>query len=385
MKTTGIITIHNSPNYGACLQSYALYKYLEDKGCEVEIIDLHRPNAYEDYVPSKRYTCSRPVKLSLKQRAVKKLKSILGIRKRKISLYNPIAKEKFDAFNASIKLSRPYRSIEDLYANPPEYDLYISGSDQLWNPTQAYCIEPYFLTFVPHGRGQKISYATSIGITELRNNEKSYFKKWLEHYDGISVREHQAKELLSSFVDKDIEQVADPTFLISLDVWRSVAVLPDIEQPYILLFTLSYNPTMLEYARRLSAESGKHLIALGQIQPLPKEGEYLAVTDAGPREFMGYIQQADMVLTDSFHCTVFSLLMGSRNFYTYIAPSNHRGSRIVDLLSTFGLEAHLLDCSLCQSWEELDKKTINHNEIETVIEKESIRSQAFLDKYISNE
>lgn len=385
MKSIGIITIHNSPNYGACLQSYALYKYLEDKGCDVEIIDLHRPNAYEDYVPSKRYTCSRPVKLSLKQRAIKKFKSILGIRERKTSLYNPNAKKKFDAFNASIKLSRPYRSIEDLYANPPEYDLYISGSDQLWNPTQAYCLEPYFLTFVPHGRGKKISFATSLGITELRDNEKSNFKKWLEQYDGISVREHQAKELLSSFVDKEIEQVADPTFLISPDEWRSVAVLPDMEQSYILLFTLSHNPTMLEYAQKLSATSGKRLIVLGQIQPLPEEGEYLAVTDAGPREFMGYIQQAEMVLTDSFHCTVFSLLLGPRNFYTYIAPTNRRGSRIVDLLSTFGLASHLLDSSLCQNWEELDKNTINRKEVMSVIEKESIRSQAFLDKYINNE
>lgn len=385
MKSIGIITIHNSPNYGACLQSYALYKYLEDKGCDVEIIDLHRPNAYEDYVPSKRYTCSRPVKLSLKQRAIKKFKSILGIRERKISLYNPNAKKKFDAFNASIKLSRPYRSIEDLYANPPEYDLYISGSDQLWNPTQAYCLEPYFLTFVPHGRGKKISFATSLGITELRDNEKSNFKKWLEQYDGISVREHQAKELLFSFVDKEIEQVADPTFLISPDAWRSVAVLPDMEQSYILLFTLSHNPTMLEYAQKLSATSGKRLVVLGQIQPSPKNDGYLAVTDAGPREFMGYIQQAEMVLTDSFHCTVFSLLLGTRNFYTYIAPTNRRGSRIEDLLSTFGLESHLLDCSLCQSWEELDKNTINREEVMSVIEKESIRSLAFLDKYINNE
>ena len=385
MKSIGIITIHNSPNYGACLQSYALYKYLEDKGGNVEIIDLYRPNAYEDYVPSKRYTCSRPVKLSLKQRAIKKFKSILGIKERKTSLYNSIAKKKFDAFNASIKLSRPYRSIEDLYANPPEYDLYISGSDQLWNPTQAYCLEPYFLTFVPNGKGEKISFATSLGITELRDNEKSNFKKWLEQYDGISVREHQAKELLSSFVDKEIEQVADPTFLILPNAWRSVAVLPNMEQPYILLFTLSHNPTMLEYAKKLSATSGKSLIVLGQIQPLPEEDEYLAVTDAGPREFIGYIQQAEMVLTDSFHCTVFSLLLGTHNFYTYIAPTNHRGSRIMDLLNTFGLQHHLLDCSLCQSWEELDKNTINRKEVMSVIKKESIRSQAFLDKYISNE
>ena len=140
MKKVGIITIHNSPNYGACLQSYALYRYIQQQGNDVEIIDLHRPFAYEDYIPSKKYVSCRSVKRSLLSKIKGNVKSLMGIKPKKPSLYSPSAIKKFDEFNSVIKLSKPYRGIDELYANPPLYDLYISGSDQLWNPTQAYCL-----------------------------------------------------------------------------------------------------------------------------------------------------------------------------------------------------------------------------------------------------
>lgn len=137
-------------------------------------------------------------------------------------------------FNSEISLSKPYRSIDELYANPPKYDLYITGSDQVWNPTQNYCLEPYFLTFVAEGQGKKISYASSIGINDLTIKEKSLFKKWLSSYDAISIREKQGKVLLQSFINRDIKQVPDPTFLLSMDFWREMAIRPQFNEKYIL-------------------------------------------------------------------------------------------------------------------------------------------------------
>ena len=227
MKKVGIITIHNSPNYGACLQSYALYRYIQQQGNDVEIIDLHRAFAYEDYIPSNKYVSSRSVKRSLLSKIKGNVKSLIGIKPKNPSLYSPLAIKKFDEFNSIIKLSKPYRGIDELYANPPLYDLYISGSDQLWNPTQAYCLEPYFLTFVPNGQGKKISYATSVGITDLRDNEKKDFAKWLNLYDDISVREYQAQRLLQGLLaNKKVNQVADPTFLLDPKDWKNMAVKP---------------------------------------------------------------------------------------------------------------------------------------------------------------
>ena len=380
----GIITIHNSPNYGACLQSFALYKYLDQQGHDVEIIDLHRPIANEDYIPSKKYIASRAPQKSNSAKFKTWVKQILGVKHTTASLYSEEALAKFEEFNSVIKLSRPYKGIDEFYDNPPIYDLYISGSDQLWNPTQAYCIEPYFLTFVPKGQGKKISFATSIGITDLRENEKENFKKWLESYDSISVREKQAQNLLQELMpNKKIEQVADPTFLLSPDYWKKLAVTPKTKG-YILMFTLKHNPTILDYCLKIGNESGLRVVVLGQIQPDCIDDSYEAVKDAGPKEFLGYIANAEMVITDSFHCTVFSLIMGAKNFYTYIAPTNNRGSRIVDLLETYKLRDHLLNTTLNTDYKSLIKNTIDRNHILHIIEIEQNKGIRFINSYFQN-
>ena len=336
----GIITIHNSPNYGASLQSFALWKYLDMQGHDVEIIDLYRPYRKE-YVPSKTYKPWRFHKSDMLSQIKNLIKKIVK-KGKKSSLFSENAKVKFDNFNAPIKLSRPYLSIDDLYLNPPIYDLYISGSDQLWNPTQPYCLEPYFLTFVPKEK-KKISYATSIGISTLEQNEKQRIKGYLSSYTAVSVREYQAKKLLESFAGrKDVIQVPDPTFLLDVEYWEKLSVKPNIKEPYLLLFILNWSQTLVDYVLKLSKESGLKLFVLTQIQPSCKDDSYIAVTDAGPKEFIGYIANAEMVLTDSFHCTVFSIIMGAKNFYAYISPDNERGVRITDLLATFNLEKHLL-------------------------------------------
>lgn len=382
MKKVGIITIHNSPNYGACLQSYALYRYIQQQGNDVEIIDLHRPVAYEDYIPSKKYVCSRPVKRSFLSKIKGNVKNFIGIKPKSPSLYSPLAIKKFDEFNSIIKLSKPYRGIDELYANPPLYDLYISGSDQLWNPTQAYCLEPYFLTFVPNGQGKKISYATSVGITDLRDNEKKDFAKWLNLYDDISVREYQVQSLLQGLLaDKKVNQVADPTFLLDPKDWKDMAVRPK-QSKYILMFTLQHRPEILKYCLQLSEQSRLPLIELGQVQPDVLDGSYTAVKDAGPKEFLGYIENAELVITDSFHCTVFSLIMGANNFYTYIAPTNQRGSRIIDLLNTYQTIEHLLSPDLDVSFDILMESQILHQKVNMIMKFERDRSRDFINKYL---
>ena len=382
MKKVGIITIHNSPNYGACLQSYALYRYIQQQGNDVEIIDLHRPFAYEDYIPSKKYVSCRSVKRSLLSKIKGNVKRFIGIKTKSPSLYSPSAINKFDEFNSVIKLSKPYRGIDELYANPPLYDLYISGSDQLWNPTQAYCLEPYFLTFVPKGQGKKISYETSVGITDLRDNEKKDFAKWLNLYDDISVREYQAQSLLQGLLaDKKVNQVADPTFLLDPKEWKNMAVKPK-QSMYILMFTLQHRPEILEYCLLLSKQSGLPLIELGQVQPEVLDGSYTAVKDAGPKEFLGYIENAELVITDSFHCTVFSLIMGANNFYTYIAPTNQRGSRIIDLLNTYQTIEHLLSPDLNVSFDTLMGSQIPHQKVNMIMKLERNRSRDFINKYL---
>lgn len=377
MVRVGILTIHNSPNYGASLQSFALYKYVSQMpGIECEVIDLHRP--YEDgYVKSNKFVPYRREPFSIKRLVKSALKKILRRESKKINFYSSDSKYKFDEFNREIKLSRPYWGIDELYADPPCYDIFITGSDQVWNPTQPYCLEPYFLTFVPKGK-KKISYASSIGVTELLDNEKQDFKRWLSTYDAISVREHQAQNLLVSFIGKPVAQVADPTFLLDAGFWKSIAVYPQNVEPYILLFTVGVDSNLLQFATKMSHESGFRLVYLNQLLPEPIDGSYKVVSDAGPKEFLGLIAHAEMVITDSFHATVFSLIMGAKNFYAYIGTYNKRGSRILDLLKIFQEESHLLLDDLSENYNDLSTRKLDFQLISRIYREEQMNARDFL-------
>ena len=376
MKKVGIVTIHNSPNYGACLQSFALYEYIREQGVDCEIIDVHRP-VNRDYIYEKQYSSFRNNPFTLKKRLRNFVRALLG-RKSKLFL-SALSEERFNSFNSNIRCSRPYCRLSDLKKNPPIYDLYISGSDQLWNPSQPYCLEPYFLTFAPKN-SIKISYATSIGITELSELEKLKFKEWLSTYNAISVREQQAKILLESFINKKVITVADPTFLLDVEKWKTIAVYPKLKEKYIAVFILSYRPELVQYAIKLSKESGYKLVLMKQHMPFSED--YILENDFGPKEFLGYLGNASLVITDSFHCSVFSLLMGAENFYSYIHPGNKRGSRITDLLKTFRLEDHLLSVDFSESFAQLQSRQIDHTQKTFIIKSEQSRSKEFLDKWI---
>lgn len=241
---------------------------------------------------------------------------------------------KFDDFNKAIKLSTPYYSIDSLYDNPPLYDVYISGSDQLWNPEQPFPIEPYFLTFVQNSNAKKISYASSIGISSLEPLQVRDFTRWLSSYDAISVREPEAARILQPHLKQKIEIVADPTFLLDVNEWNLLAH-DYSEKGYILCFMLAFQPVLLTEALRVSNDLGKKLIVIGQ-RGIPKNKRYTLIDDAGPREFLGLIKCADCVFTDSFHGTVFSILLGVKNFFSYVAIGNRRVSRLETLLSPLG-------------------------------------------------
>ena len=385
MKKIGIITIHNSPNYGASLQAFALYEYIRQQGAKVEIIDLYRHNAHADYIQSKKYLPYRLQKKSganqLKIMVKKLLYTIVYGKKKAFTMgYYDDALMKFKVFNSAIKMSKPYKSVDAIYADPPVYDVYITGSDQLWNPTQRFCLEPFFLTFAPND-AVKISYASSIGISSLTNREKNDFKRWLPSYNAISVREKQAQKMLNEIlIGKNVFQVSDPTFLLDRDFWKKMAIVPANREPYILLFPLMHDVYLLKFAIRMAHESGKKLVVVDQKKNV--EGSYVLIKDAGPCEWLGLIANADLVLTDSFHGTVFSILLSSHNFYSYIAPTNKRGARITDLLDTFELSDHLLSSSLEESYQQLSSNIPSKEIISKIFQCEQEKSRLFLDKYI---
>ena len=367
----GIVTIHKSNNYGACLQAYALWKYISLLGYDCEIIDLHRP-LHSDFIPSKKYLPLRRKKRNVFRRLLSRIKACVKPPQKGIRRLNPNLQRKFDEFNENLNYSSPYFSIDDLYSNPPQYDIYISGSDQIWNPTMPYCIEPYFLSFVNNG-GIKISYASSLGVSSLLPSEEEKYAYWLASYKSITVREKTGALLLERILNRKVEQVCDPTFLISREQWKKLMKPTLMNQKYILLFTLQYREELLDFCREVRAH--KENITIVYLctrfpQIINKDIDCLFEDNAGIGEFLTYIANAELVVTDSFHGTVFSLILQSKNFLTYVNISNDRSSRVLDLLEHFGLSSHII--TLQSGKDDLMKhsESINHIAIEGIIQKD---------------
>ncbi len=380
MYKIGIVTIHNSPNYGACLQSFALFYFLKKNGYDCEIIDIARPT-HSDYIASKKYKIlTKNKKHKFSKNLFRKLREIYNPKNKELiplqfesELSN--RKEKFNNFNSQIQLSKRYSNLDDLYDHPPLYDIYITGSDQVWNPGNKYPVEPYFLTFVPLG-ANKISYAHSLGIISLPKFIIKKYKNWLSSYDYLSIREIEGNDLLTKITHSNIEVVLDPIFLIEIEYWKSISPIFKQKNKYILCFCLGKNKKLISYANKISKELNFDLIILsGCIQDI-KSTEYKFIYNAGPEEFIGWIKHAEIVLTDSFHASAFSLLL-SKNFYSFLLP-NKRGSRITNLLNLFSLSEHILNSNLNQTGKELQKHSINRYDLDIKIIEEQNKSRKYL-------
>lgn len=382
----GIITVQRAPNFGAQLQCYALYSYLRGQGHDVEIIDLLRP-FHSAYIKSNKYkpVQTLPIKKTLYRWLRSKVKRLISsdFRKNleKERLFLQMHKSdflrlngKFASFESKMKYSRTYKSIEDLYDNPPSYDVYITGSDQLWNPSQPYCVEPYFLTFVKNG-GIKMSYATSIGLSHLPKSIMEQYFRWLKDYTWISVREQTAVSLLSNEEVLHVERHIDPTFLIDVSEWNTMAVKPQIDD-YLFYFSLNKNSHFLKTALNAARERNLKFVYWKQTWKQEAIGaDSIGLIDISPEEWLGYIRNAKYIVTDSFHGTVFSILF-KKNFNSFIPAGNRRGSRILDLLELFELDGRLINPNLSL----IEFTSIDYETVFSIIEREKIKAFDYLSK-----
>ncbi|MDO5420578.1 MAG: polysaccharide pyruvyl transferase family protein [Bacteroides sp.] len=328
----GIITIHKSTvNYGACLQCYALWKYLTDKGHQCEIIDLLRP-IHKGYI----YTSKDKISLSCRLKAG--IKRILDLP----ADYRLSERTKLiENFNKQISYSKTYRNPKELCQNPPDYDAYISGSDQIWNPYMPFNNEPYLLSFVPKGK-KKIAYASSFAVESIPLAHKETYAKLLAQYDSLSTREQSGKQIIHDLIRKDTPVVLDPTFLISSQKWIEMTNnMCPISAGYILAYCLNANPILMEHVKEIARLTNLKIILIIADKQIIHDKHIRQLTDVAPLEWLGIIRNAQLVITSSFHGTVFAMQFGTP-FFTYISPKNKTNDRIITLLKRFNLESHII-------------------------------------------
>ena len=332
MRRTGLITFHFAHHYGAQLQAYATMRAIQDLGHDCEIIDFRLPHT------------TRTNELFKKSPSLRAAASDAHT-----ALHYGAFKTRYDRFNAFVReqmnLSpRRYTSFQELQADPPAYDVYVAGSDQIWNPF-IYAdrqFEPAFLLdFVKEGR--KIAYAPSIGTPTLPPPYDGQFRKYLASFDALSAREKRGQMLIREAAGREARLVLDPTLLLTGEQWGELAVPPKEQGPYILCYFVSDPGEVAPYVQALARRTGWPIVQLaGARRKIPGAREI--VFDAGPREFLGLFQHAACVCTNSFHGAVFSLQF-DRPFFTSMSPkerSEPTFSRIYSLLSRLGCAGRII-------------------------------------------
>ena len=154
--------------------------------------------------------------------------------------------------------------MDELYSKSMAYDIFITGSDQVWNPQSLRSSpEPYFLTFAPN-ETKKVSYAASFGISSIPESIKHQYNSWLTNIDCLSVREHSGHEIIKDISGRDSKVVLDPTLLLSPESWEKVLVEPKLKKPYILLYVRMYSPYVTKLAYYLSRLTGYNIVRIAR-------------------------------------------------------------------------------------------------------------------------
>ena len=360
----GILTFHGSHNHGSVLQAYATQKVVEMFGYDTEIINFRMKSQKEYY---SLYPRGYGHKIFIQDLLM------FPMHKQRVQRAN-----KFEKFIAQMHLSGPeMRNREDLQSIVDRYDVYMSGSDQIWSNripellrSQEDFTGVYFFDFADNDK-PRISYASSVG--EITYDELIEKKEWLEKYDFISTREQYGVDLLKRIIDKDVELVLDPTFLLNKDEWSDLAGKERlIKEPYVLLYTLHGLKHGIKWGKALTEfrkKSGINIVAVSPFFPVMTVGIH-NVIDAGPLDFLNLIKYAELVFTDSFHGTAFSINM-NKPFFSYIGK-NTGDNRKLGIMRQFGLEDRALE--VLDEVNEIDNITLDYEEYNNVIESARERS-----------
>jgi len=346
-KSIGVITMHRPISFGSSLQAYALQRKIEALGYYCEIIDYQYPNSIH-------YSTSR-----LRRLITNVVRWILNM---PLGFPNLVEQYRFEKFRKNyLNLSSYYKSAEQLKQNPPEYDVYCTGSDQVWNSKFTKGDTSFLLSFVPKYK-KKVSYASSFAIDFIKDEYQNSYKNYLSQYSYLSVRETGGKKIIQELIGRDAQLVCDPTILLTKEEWIPLIKKSKIKisKPYILVFMLTYsfNPypevnRIIEYVYK---KLGYHLVFLnGRKQDFLRK-DSTVIKSAGPCEFLDLIYNASFVITSSFHGVAFSV-----NFdkdFIAIIKNGHSDSRLLSFLDRINMTDKAVKYN---TTDQLDLMNSNHN------------------------
>lgn len=337
----GIITVHSAHNYGTVLQAWALQQYLKKQGHEVEIVNLRLPIIDKLYRLTYK-TNKKVCKSSLVNRAANA--GYYYLRSTVKCLREPGKYQKYKKFeyfiNHELNVTREFHSCESLEKADLQYDALIAGSDQIWNPVMLKGVIPAYFLHFGNRDALRISYAASIGTEEIPPEYHLLFQRYLRDLDFISVREKTAQEEIRKLTEKPVSLVADPTFLIASEEFDTLKKKPSVVSgKYIYVHNVHLkriDNALVGVGEELSKRLNLPVIHNGKQKLFSNE---MGRFSGGVEEFLSLVSEADYVITNSFHCTVFSIVY-HQNFIT--VPPFRYSDRMRNLLEELGIPEHLI-------------------------------------------
>ena len=391
MKKTAIVSCYFQHNYGSMLQAYATQMALDKLGYENETVDISGFNR-EIKKAKIKYFAKASLTSDILLSKIGMAKSVL-IKKLSKNEYASLSKErskKFDAFcKRYFKLSPRYASKDELGRNcKKNYSAVLVGSDQLWLPANI-AAQYYTLSFVPSDVNT-IAYSTSFGQSELPNDSARKASVFLKKIRHIGVREESGQKLVKSLSGRDVPVVCDPTLLFTGDEWMSIQKEKAIvEEPYIFCYFLGNNPMHREFAKKLREFTGYKIVSLIHLDEYVKSDVgYADMTpyDIDPADFLNLIRNASYVCTDSFHCSVFSMLY-RKMFFTFRRYTRKTkistNSRLDTLFKLAGIEGRILNAD--EEIQECLNMKIDYDQVHRNLQKIREESYAYLTAALKDE
>lgn len=318
MKKVLLLTLHSqNNNFGSVLQASSLYNYLEKKGFETTILN------YQPYYSNGALS----PKLFVKKIIVNTMFLPNFIRRTKN--FNKILKNE--------KLTKKYTKIEELQGVEKDYDIVMIGSDQVWNPTYL-CGQDsaYYLDFVKEKK--KVSYAASVGTQDLSKEQLEDLRNKIQEFSNVSVREEISAEQLKSVGREDATYVLDPVFLFDKSYYSKLQEKTNREG-YVLAYIIHKDPLISEIVDEAAKRLNKKVIQVGGFASKCNYDEFMR--DIGPCEFLDLIDNADFIVTNSFHGLAFSHIYHKQ--FAAVMPHGNE-LRLKNIIETAGTEDHVIKC-----------------------------------------
>ena len=360
-----LMTMHCVPNYGSVLQTYATVKVLEKLGHSVEVIN---------YVPLRLKLIN-----VIFNEAKKKNKLLFPLYFGYSALVNLPKRRMYDFFlNKYLNLSSDiYHNSKDVAEKLPDSDLFITGSDQVWNTYYDGFIDPaFFLDFVPINK-KKISFASSFGRGNIESSEESILKPYLMSYDALSVREASGVEIIKNMGRSDVEHVLDPTFLLDKVSWSKMYTKKKFQDKYILMYTVNKDEDrLIKLVKEIAKAKGLKIYYLHNGLKGIKDCDRI-FRNQSPNDFLNLFAQADYIMATSFHGTAFALNFNKP--FVSVLPEKFQ-ARVKSILALVGLEERMItnDFSLNRALIPIDFEPVNN-----ILVRERSKSIDFLKRNVT--